>query len=656
MHEGDRAVGELDADTLHGDGGDGAAAELGMLDDVADDVGHAGRVGLGGHDPGEPRQVRELGEVVEHDLGEGGAGARRAGLGRARADDVARGEPQRDGPIDADGGGGVSRGEHGQGAIDGGPDGPHDDGVTALGERELDDLRRVDRHLRLPQHAQAAVVELRHDLGEHGAVRLAAGSSPRHDVVAKPGDRQRLVEHGGQRGANLVANLTRQRRSRGWVDDVATERDQHTRGELPRLGVARTASIERDLVAKPGGQRGVQLGTIGGLGVVGEPVLREHSVEASAQTHLGKAREQRPRQAVGCVLEITGVDDPRGNVLQRGELGTSEGGHRGRSVAGNGPDTSGGRRRRATQIAGAPNLVSDRVWTELVPATPTTPPSPRAARVRYRRGMRTALLASSSLALAVATGCYTAARATPTVNVAWQGHARATLEGRLGAPAEALAQPDGATLLLWTRRGTTITLPEGGFSLRLTPTSFELDAAARPGTVTHDEVDLAKALVGPDGRVLRFDGAFLAAGVPDGLNLRTGLVMGLHGGLGRLDDGASARPGVGAYLGGMISPRVALVGAYTFLTASTGGDLVQSHAWSLAMQRWMTSRLAMRVGPALVLDTDPEPSDVNLRLGATGALSFALVRAGSFVLDARVDAVGSPTSLAAAVGVGVHVN
>jgi hypothetical protein len=253
-------------------------------------------------------------------------------------------------------------------------------------------------------------------------------------------------------------------------------------------------------------------------------------------------------------------------------------------------------------------------------------------------------------------GCYSGSRAAQDINLAWRGHARVELEARLGVPATIATQPDGATALRWTRRGHDVRLPSGHLHLDLTPTSFAVDAAARPGEIRTYDYDIASALVDPNGRVLQFDSGWLAAGIPSGMNARTGVVFGLSVGMGTLDDATTPLPSMSTYIGGMIGPRLALVGAYMFVNGTTDGDYVHGHAWAFAAQYWATERLSLRAGPAMVIDTDPMPGNAAIRPGGVGAVSFAVVRAGSFVLDLRADATVSTSSAFGMLGVGVNVN
>ncbi|HWN69411.1 MAG TPA: hypothetical protein VNM90_17340 [Haliangium sp.] len=269
--------------------------------------------------------------------------------------------------------------------------------------------------------------------------------------------------------------------------------------------------------------------------------------------------------------------------------------------------------------------------------------------------MRIHLLTSVCAVMGAA--CYSGSRAAPDVNAAWRGHARVELDARLGEPRAAQPQPDGTTLLRWTRTGQRVVeLPSGSLDVNVTSTSFDVRAEVRPGSVEGYEYDVASAVVDPDGRVLRFDSSWLVAGMPSGLNLRTGVVFGLHGGAGWLNDATSPMPSLGLYLGGMIGPRLALLGAYAFVNGKDVDGFAMGHSWAFAAQYWPAARLAVRAGPAMVLDLDPGLDDPTLSPGVIGALSYALVRAGSFVLDLRFDATLSTSSAFGTLGVGVNVN
>ncbi len=259
--------------------------------------------------------------------------------------------------------------------------------------------------------------------------------------------------------------------------------------------------------------------------------------------------------------------------------------------------------------------------------------------------------------IASTAGCYTGTRAAREVNLAWRGHTRVDLEARLGVARDQAAQPDGSTVMRWSRAGhRNIELPGGSFALDVTPTSFAAHAELRAGRVERFEYDIAAAVVDPNGTVLSFDSGWLAAGIPQGMNARTGIIFGLHGGAGRLDDAKTLMPSLGAYIGGMLTADIALLGAYAFVNGKSDDDFVQGHSWGLAVQYWPTTRFNVRAGPAMVIDTDPEPGNATLAPGGIGAASFAVVRAGSFVLDVRFDATVSTSSAFGTFGIGVNVN
>ena len=257
----------------------------------------------------------------------------------------------------------------------------------------------------------------------------------------------------------------------------------------------------------------------------------------------------------------------------------------------------------------------------------------------------------------LATGCYTARRAAPDINDAWRGRARVDLEARIGPATQQAQQPDGNLALRWVGHGVNIkSLPSGHLDLKITPTSFSIDAAAKPGEVEKYEYTRGLALVAPDGTLLEIDAAF-AAGFPSGSNARTGLVMGLTAGMGRIVEAATPIPSVGVYIGGMVHPRLALIGTYNFVNskdAQTG--YAMGHAWAFGVQYWVASRLTLRGAPAAVIHLDPGLVNATFAPGATVGLGYAIVRSGSFVLDVRADAFVSTSALFAMAGIGVNVN
>jgi hypothetical protein len=264
---------------------------------------------------------------------------------------------------------------------------------------------------------------------------------------------------------------------------------------------------------------------------------------------------------------------------------------------------------------------------------------------------------SCLLVASILTGCYTARSAAPDINAAWRGRARIDVETRIGAPTQQAQQPDGTIALRWVGHGINVReLPSGHLSVKLTSTSFSIDAAARPGVVERTEFTRALAVVAPTGAILDFDGAF-AAGFPSGLNVRTGLVMGLAGGLGGFSNATTPMPSLNLYLGGMIGPRSALIGTYSFINAKDpDAGYAMGHAWGFGLQYWPAARLAVRASAAAVIDLDPGLDDATFAPGGVVGVGYALVRSGSFVLDARFDAVVSTSATFGMVGVGVNVN
>jgi hypothetical protein len=154
--------------------------------------------------------------------------------------------------------------------------------------------------------------------------------------------------------------------------------------------------------------------------------------------------------------------------------------------------------------------------------------------------------------------------------------------------------------------------------------------------------------------VLEFDGAF-AAGFPSGLNVRTGLVMGLTAAAGAFANATTPMPSVSVYIGGMIGPRLALIGSYQFVNAKGTDDYAMAHAWSFGVQHWPAARLAVRALAAAVVDIEPNES-ASFGPGATAGVGYALVRSGSFVLDLRVDGIFSTQAALGLAGIGVNVN
>ena len=162
-----------------------------------------------------------------------------------------------------------------------------------------------------------------------------------------------------------------------------------------------------------------------------------------------------------------------------------------------------------------------------------------------------------ALPLLTLAGCYAGSSAAGDVNAAWRGHARVDVEARLGRPTAVVPQPDGTSVLAWSRTGVNIaSLPSGGLHVDITPASFEFHAEAQPGVVEKYQFDVATAVVDPNGTLLRFDSGSIAAGIPKGENIRTGIIYGGSAAAGIFKSATSMRPSLGAYIGGMIGPRM----------------------------------------------------------------------------------------------------
>ncbi len=271
-------------------------------------------------------------------------------------------------------------------------------------------------------------------------------------------------------------------------------------------------------------------------------------------------------------------------------------------------------------------------------------------------GVRSRTMRLLALTL-LATGCYTARSAAPDINTAWRGRARVDLEARIGPATQQAEQPDGNLALRWVGHGVNIkSLPSGHLDLKITPTSFAIDAAAKPGEAEKYEYTRALAIVAPNGTLLDVDAA-VAAGFPPGFNAHTGLVMGLTAGMGGIIEAGTPLPSVGVYIGGMVHPRLALIGTYSLVNGEDAQlGYVMGHAWGLGVQYWVRPRLTVRGGPAAILHFDPGLENPTFSSGATGGVGFAIVRSGSFVLDVRADAVVSTATLFGMAGIGVNVN
>ena len=191
--------------------------------------------------------------------------------------------------------------------------------------------------------------------------------------------------------------------------------------------------------------------------------------------------------------------------------------------------------------------------------------------------------------------------------------------------------------------------------LEVTPTSFDVAAAVQPGTITHSTTAVTAAVDGA-GLVGDIRGPSLLWGRPDDANLRWGVLFGFHAGMGRLDTTSTPLPSGGLYIGGMLGPRLGLVGNFSMVTGKDDAGGAIGFAWGLSARYWPLARLSVEAGPAFVLALDPGFTNTTPDVGGSGAISYALVRGASFVLDLRFDATVATSTAFGCVGVGVNVN
>lgn len=263
----------------------------------------------------------------------------------------------------------------------------------------------------------------------------------------------------------------------------------------------------------------------------------------------------------------------------------------------------------------------------------------------------------------VMTGCYSGSRASRDINAAWRGRAAVELQAHWGT-GDVAATPTGQTITWW-RTSTNIELPSISGHLdaagAIGPGGGEghVDAAldAKPGSITKHRTELV-ATIDTSGRVVDIVGPtlYLGKSPPSGTNMRWGTIFGLHAGAGALDDATSPLPSLGLYIGGMIGPRLGLVGSYAFVNATSDDGAAMGHAWSFGVQYWPADRVWLRAAPAMVLTLDPGLEDPALQPGLATGASYALVRGRTFVLDLRVDAIAATSSTFGTVGIGVNAN
>jgi hypothetical protein len=284
------------------------------------------------------------------------------------------------------------------------------------------------------------------------------------------------------------------------------------------------------------------------------------------------------------------------------------------------------------------------------------------------------LICIAALACAVS-GCYAgSSKVSPDINEAWRGQSVAEIEASWGPPA-AVEEVHEGTLLTWshTRRWQSTRIDadlEGPVRVGIEGAArLEPGEASAEGAISLDgprvrveqgpvreRTRMVEALVEPGGTIAEVTGPSIFWGRPQNANLRWGMLLGLHAGMGRLDSTSTPLPSGGVHIGGLLGPRHGLVGTFSMVSGKGEGGGAMGLSWGLAATWWPHTRTSVRAGPAMVLDWKPGFEDRAFGLGATGGASFALVRAGSFVMDLRLDATAHPHSQFGSLGIGVNLN
>ena len=253
-----------------------------------------------------------------------------------------------------------------------------------------------------------------------------------------------------------------------------------------------------------------------------------------------------------------------------------------------------------------------------------------------------------------AAGCYSGGRATRDVNASWRGRTRSEIVARWGGPAARARQGD-ATVLRWSHDHLHVTLPSGRAAVSVEPGRAEAVAELRPGAIWHTTTGVS-ARIDASSRVTAVEGASLGWGPPNDANLRWGTVLGAHVGMGMLDDTGTPLPSGGLYIGGMLGPRLGLVGTFALASGSDDAGGAMGFAWGMAAQWWPSTRVWLRTGPALVLDLSPGFSDPTLSPGLASGASVAVVKVGRLILDLRLDLITGTSVVFGSAGVGINMN
>ena len=259
-----------------------------------------------------------------------------------------------------------------------------------------------------------------------------------------------------------------------------------------------------------------------------------------------------------------------------------------------------------------------------------------------------------ALAILACAGCYTGAPANRDVRHAWVGHSRPEIVERWGAP-QSVGGDGNFDVSQWSHTNTHFTFPSGAAALSVGPGHVEGAASFQAGEIWHTTTDAA-AITDRAGTIAGVEGWALRWGPPNEENLHWGAIFGAHVGLGRLDTTPTPLPSGGAYIGGMLDRATALVGTFTLATGTSDSGAAMGMAGGLAVQWWPITRMWLRAGPALVLAFDPGFNNAALKPGAAGGASYAFVKVGTFVVDARFDLVLATSGGFGTLGVGVGLN
>lgn len=267
------------------------------------------------------------------------------------------------------------------------------------------------------------------------------------------------------------------------------------------------------------------------------------------------------------------------------------------------------------------------------------------------------LLARAGIVAAgAAGGCYSGIRAQDEINDAWRGRSVGELQADWGR-GQVVDETPQVTTLAWRRVRQRVTrLPFAGGGLAIGPDHVEGYAEVQPGEVRRYVTEVV-AFVDDKGVIQEVRGPSRRWwGPPNDENIHWGVLLGGHVGMGKLDDTATPLPSGGLYIGGMVSRYTGLVGAFSMVSGIDDAGGAIGFAWSFNAQYWATTRLSLRGGPAAILAFDPGFEDIGAEPGVAGAISYAVLKAGTFALDLRLDLIAGADNRFGSAGIGVNLN